>query len=526
MAVAPSPPPARGPGVEDPRRKLLLDELVAGPEVVLPEPVLHIDTITLDSLPLNRGRRRLEDVEEAAGRNLRAAEEARRALQAEHKRLEAEASIRRKIEREIGSLRRDLERMREGERLRVAQARYGAEREARKEVLAEVEQVREEHTRALQEIERLREALDSDRTLMAEFSDRLRDEQQARAKAQVDADAATDARREAEQRLEVATESGRRRGEEELQRLAAVEAALRDALTERDRLAAEVISLSAEEGRGRDLMQRIADLEHLAAELEAALTAERARTDAAVAHAHELTEELDAARLRHHEAVRSLGVIEQLEAELEGAVVAHGAAIDRVRSLDEQRTRLTERVEELTVAHAQLTAAYEALSAERAAFAEQVKDLQQSLATSSERREDALRHVGELERALSQEQSRVREAEQELRRLRTAASVDARASATGRAEPEAEVAATAAAVAATAAPKQVPARKRTTASKPAAAKPVVAPKAAPEPPPEPDPAPDPEPEPAQPAVARRSALAELAGIASLDGKDTPFRRRR
>ena len=72
----------------------------------------------------------------------------------------------------------------------------------------------------------------------------------------------------------------------------------------------------------------------------------------------------------------------------------------------------------------------------RDTYAKQVRDLEVSLAQSSERREDALRRASELERALSEEQGRVREAEEELRRLRTAASVDAPA-ATGRAEPAA-----------------------------------------------------------------------------------------
>jgi chromosome segregation ATPase len=348
MAPAPSPPPARGSGVEDARRKLLLGDLVAGPEVVA-QPVLHVDPVALDAIPSNRGRRRLEDVEEAVGRNLRSAEEARRALQAEHKRLEAEAGIRRKLEREVGSLRRDIERSQESERLRVAQARYSAEREARKEVLAEVEAVSEEHDRALAEIVRLRTALDSDRALMSEFSDRLRDEQQAKAKAQADADAAMEARRHADQRLETLTENARRRADEELQRLATTEAALRDALAERDQLANEIV-MATEEGRGRDLTQTVADLENLVAELEATLTGERARTDNAMAHAAELTEELDAARVRSQESLRSLGQMEQLEAELEGAVVAHGAAIDRVRVLDDERMLLQEQLDELRAA--------------------------------------------------------------------------------------------------------------------------------------------------------------------------------
>ena len=103
MALAPSPPPARGSGVDEARRKLLLDDLVADRTESdgLAEPVLSIDPVSLDAIPTNRGRHRIEDVEEAVARNLRSAEEARKALRAEHTRLEAEATIRRKMEREV-----------------------------------------------------------------------------------------------------------------------------------------------------------------------------------------------------------------------------------------------------------------------------------------------------------------------------------------------------------------------------------------------------------------------------------------
>ncbi len=458
-------------------------------------------------------------------------------------------------------------------------------------MLAEVEAVAEEHNRALGEIDRLRTALDSDRALMAEFSDRLRDEQQAKGKAQADTDAATEARRQAEHRLETLTENARRRADEELQRLAVTEAALRDALAERDQLANEVV-MAAEDGRGRDLTQTVAALENLVAELEANLTAERARTDNAIAHAAELTEELDAARVRSQESLRSLGQMEQLEAELEGAVVAHGAAIDRVRLLDEERELLQQQLDELRTAPndldqevtklrielatstrerdalaqevAKLTELVEAANAKTAsndkvrelerlldiseaehdslmqevsdlrvelaertalqsaapastaddealaharaardAFAKQVQELERSLASSLERRDVALHQVGELERALSQEQQRVREAEEELRRLHSTASVDAHAVATGRAEPE-PTAVAAPPVAAPTPPPMPPARVE-----------VPAPAAVAQPPVEEPPAPEPE-APKAPKVERRSAMAEFAGIASLE----------
>ena len=543
MALAPSPPPARGAGVDEARRKVLLDDLVADrtePDG-LAEPVLTIDPVSLDAIPTNRGRHRIEDVEEAVARNLRSAEEARQALRAEHSRLEAEAGIRRKIEREVGALRREIERMQESEKLRVTQARYTAEREAREEVLADVERYKDESNRATQEVDRLRRALDGDRSLMSEFSDRLREEQQAKAKAQSELDRALEAARQAEERWELSTETARRRADDELSRLAEAESALREALAERDALALQVSALSAEDGRGRDLSGTVADLEHLVSELEAALAAERLRTDTAVNHAAELTEEIDAMQLRREDELRSITVVEQLEAELEGAVAAHGAAVDRVRTIDQERSlleapharaergargadrqgrgpgarlrhddagtglvarrgqRAADRTRRrsgcrgessksevrelehlLTVAEverdslvqeasdlrqelAKLTKAANAASesdghhlealeelenrlgdaiAVRDTYAKQVRDHEVSLAESSERREDALRRASELERALSEEQGRVRQAEEELRRLRTAASVDAPA-ATGRAEPAATPAATA-----------------------------------------------------------------------------------
>jgi chromosome segregation ATPase len=605
MALAASPPPTRGSGVDDARR-VLLDELVADRTEGEPiaEPVLTIDPVSLDAIPLNRGRHRIEDVEEAVRRNLRSAEEARNALREEHRRLEAEAAIRRKMEREVASMRREVERMQESEKLRVAQARYTAEREARDEVQAEVEQANTELVRATQEIDRLRTALDSDRALMADFSDRLREEQHAKTKAQADADRAMDARRQAEHRLELATETAGRRADEELKRLAAAEQALREALEERDALVLELQALSDEGGR-REQSRTVDDLEHLVAELQFALDAERARTDDAVAHAAELAEELAAHELGEQDRQASITVVEQLEAELEAAVSAHGAAVDRVRSLDEERTRLIDRLRELaetqaersgTVqqlereldtivrerdelvqeltdlrtgragelasvreasktevrelehllavteverdslvqeaadlrkdlaearAHTQrLTAETERLTealaaaataaAETAAaavdthelekeledaiatrdiFAKQVRALEGSLAESSGRREEAVHRAEGLERALLQEQTRVREAEQELRRLRDA-SVDARAGAAGRAEPVADA--------------------------PVAAAPPPAPE-------EPEPAAEAEPG-VKPAVVHRSAMMELSAIASLE--DDGFRRRR
>ena len=330
--------------------------------------------------------------------------------------------------------------MQESENLRVAQARYTAEREARDEVLADVEQVKDEHARAAQEIDRLRRALDSDRTLMSEFSDRLREEQQDKAKLQSELDRALDAHRQAEQRLELLTETARRRADDELGRRADAEAALREALAERDALAAQVTSLSADDGRGRDRSGTVADLENLVSELESALPAERDRTDAAVNHAAELTEEIDAMHLRREDELRSISVVEQLEAELEGAVAAHGAAVDRVRAIDEERSLLEARIRELTEAHAELMGKVEILEREfdttmreRDSLLEEVNELRTGRAgdlaaaregSKSEVRElEHLLTVAEVERdSLVQEASELRQQLQSLAKVAQTAS--------------------------------------------------------------------------------------------------------
>ena len=131
----------------------------------------------------------------------------------------------------------------------------------------------------------------------------------------------------------------------------------------------------------------------------------------------------------------------------------------------------------------------------------------EALADARAARDAFAQHVQELERALSQERLRVREAEEELRRLHSTASVDAHAVATGRAEPE-PIAVAAPPAVAPPPPPMPPARGGGPAPAAAAAAG--------------------EPEPQQPGkrpkVERRSAMAEFAGLASLDPSEGRRRR--
>ncbi|HEX5096634.1 MAG TPA: hypothetical protein VFX21_11495, partial [Acidimicrobiia bacterium] len=169
---------------------MLLDDLVSDRTVEpLPAPVVTIEPRRVEP-PRGRtnARQRAAELETVAMHNLRAAEEARKVAEQERQRLEAEASIRVKMEREVAGLRREMERLRESEQLRVEEARYGAERDARAEVRAEVDALAAEHERVQREMERLRSALDDDRNLMQELTERLREEQQAKMKLRVEAD--------------------------------------------------------------------------------------------------------------------------------------------------------------------------------------------------------------------------------------------------------------------------------------------------------------------------------------------------
>src|SRR5882757_4696852 len=117
--------------------RLLLDELLAERERALvpptPPPALSVDPVAVpDSADTSRRalRQRLTDLENAARRNYRSAEEARRVLADEHQRLEQELNARTHAQHEAAALRREVERLSTEEARRSAQERSRAERAA------------------------------------------------------------------------------------------------------------------------------------------------------------------------------------------------------------------------------------------------------------------------------------------------------------------------------------------------------------------------------------------------------------
>jgi chromosome segregation ATPase len=246
--------------------------------------------------------KRLAEVEALARNNLRAAEEARRVMEAERALLEEEANARTKAERTATGLRREIERLRSTEEQRAAQARFAAANQARTELAGEMERVHDEHSRVVDELDRMRGTLFDHDSLLDEYSQRLHEEQEAQAKARSELVRAEEAQRTAERNLEIALETARRRAEDDHASVARIEDQLRDVTVERDRATdelraiteggGELVRLRAEAAAAHeDMTQLLADLDvqaaradkaetELATALETTAQAQRAATEA------------------------------------------------------------------------------------------------------------------------------------------------------------------------------------------------------------------------------------------------------
>ncbi len=188
---------------------MLLDELFAEREraqaPTAPTPVLTVDPVAVPST-IETGRRavrqRLVELESAARRNYRSAEEARRVLAEEHERLQQEATARTQAQHEAAALRREIDRLAEEEARRSAQERTRAERAARAQIADELRHFQEEHERVVQEMRGLRSSLTEHDGLLDEYVTRLREEQGARAALRAELDRAEAARSLAERSLQ------------------------------------------------------------------------------------------------------------------------------------------------------------------------------------------------------------------------------------------------------------------------------------------------------------------------------------
>lgn len=347
---------------------MLLDDLMAErgrarTEVVSP-PVLTVEPVAVPpagEVGRRAARQRLLELEDAARRNLRSAEEARRVLLEEHRRLEDESSARSEAEVEAAALRRELERLRESEEQREVKAKTRAAREARAEMADEVKRIQEQHESVVLELDRVRGTLGEHDGLLEEYNARLREEQQARAALRKELDRAEAAAELAERAVTIATEDARRRAEDELIRLATTEAALADAVSDRDRLAARIEELTAGDGAIGRLNAELGERDEEVARLNVRIADLTARIDA--------TEDAAQAALRAQaDAEAKLAELERLHAdgatavdvagsrvtELEAAVAAAEAKVEaaeeRAREAERQQGRMRREASELAKA--------------------------------------------------------------------------------------------------------------------------------------------------------------------------------
>jgi chromosome segregation ATPase len=347
---------------------MLLDDLMAeragAHTEVVPPPVLTVEPVAvppMGDVGRREARQRLLELEDVARRNLRSAEEARRALLEEHRRLEEENAARAEVEREAAALRRELERLRETEEQRDARAKTRAAREARAEMADEVQRIQEQHERVVLELDRLRGTLGEHDGLLEEYNARLRDEQQARAALQKELDRAEASRELAERAVTVATEDARRRAEDERIRLATAEAALADAVSDRDRFAARIEELTAGDGAIGRLNAELAERDEAAARLNeqiADLTARLTASEEAAEIAARLQADAEAkvaeTERMHSDGTTAVDAAEGRIAELEAAVVAAEAKADaaeeRARDAERQQGRMRREASELAKA--------------------------------------------------------------------------------------------------------------------------------------------------------------------------------
>jgi len=360
-----------GPAEAGRTRKLLLDEMLAerSRPPLPPAPVLSVEPAPVDATPIagrRAARKRLAEVEALARRNLRAAEEARRVVFQERQLLEEEASARTDAERTASGLRREIERLRATEEQRAAQARFAATKEARSELATEIERVHDEHSRVVDELDRLRGTLFDHDSLLDEYSRKLRDEQEAQAIARGEQTRAEEAQRVAERNLEVAIESARRRADEDLARFTKVEEAWRTACEERDRVTAELQAITTGDG----------ELSRLRSEIEAA------REDAT-----RLLGELDV------QAARADGAETELASAREALEVAEKAAAEAVEARDLDGIALE-------TTRSELAEKSEALDAERSTAQARIADLSAQLATATRTAESATERSADLESRL------------------------------------------------------------------------------------------------------------------------------
>jgi chromosome segregation ATPase len=338
-------------------RGLSVDELAAERNTppLPPEPVFTIDLVEVEAETGKRGRKYVADLEERAHRNALAAAEARALALEQRRHLEDAAEGRRKAERQIAALNRELKTaIAEQQRLELRNRTRAAEPAAPAPVVPDP-------AAATSEVATLREAVEQQQRLLGEGRERLASALRERDSARLDARQATEARDRAKRSLDRATELLHEH-----------------ALTESDR--------ESRPGDGAADPQTTADLRAARLGVEARLLRLTDELDRLTVHAEQLEVRVAAETVRADDAEARLDELTAtaLTADGESASAREQLAAAAAREAEhaEARALLTTRVGEL---EAQLGVAI----ADRDERAREVQELEQQRATLESERDDA-----------------------------------------------------------------------------------------------------------------------------------------
>lgn len=398
-----------------PVRKVLLDDLVAERKAPLPAaPVFTVDVVAVDE-EAGRRKRRPREGEEPARQNARAAAEARAVAAGLHRTLEQEVLERRKVEREVVELGREVRRLAAAEERLAAAARSRLRQSTRGVDAGAVPRPARDCERHSEEITSLERALADQQELVDEYRERARSGLRERDAALMEARRAQAAREQAERHLELVSESLKRNAMDERARLDAAEAATTAAIAERDHLSEEIAELASGTSRLEQLTTHAEVLAARVTELEAALLEEDARakaTEIDLDEAREAVASLQAERTAvrdeaavladtlaaEREAAEALRVqMTELETELSGARAAMRAvgetAATAARDADELHAECDRLVARINVGEAELADARAAITTER----ERVAELERRNSELGNELEDSRARVAALE---------------------------------------------------------------------------------------------------------------------------------
>ena len=289
----------------------------------------------LDSLQPARGKRRVAGLEHLVRTHVAETAQARAIALDQHRLADEATAGWQAAAKELEHARSELDRLdREHDEL-VRRTRAQAERVARDEAATELGELQGEIAAHEGETRGLERALEDQRQLGEEHTERWRAAEQSRAIAESEARRAKSAYEIAERERGEASAALQRCAADDQERIHALHTELVSATGERDRLAEEITGLTGEHGQVGTLSARVEDLLIELAELDDEIRDQRIRAETAEETVAALESDVEAARAERSERTK---LRDQLDAEASRVAELNA----RVAELDAEASRVAE----------------------------------------------------------------------------------------------------------------------------------------------------------------------------------------